>query len=126
MTPGTHGSTFGGNPLAMAVGNSVIDEITNKSFLKKVNLLSKYFHKKLYLLKNKYPNLIKSIRGKGFLIGIQLHKNQNNFIKQLREERLLTIKASDNVIRLLPPLNVKKIELDMAIKIIEKVCHKFY
>ena len=126
MTPGTHGSTFGGNPLAMAVGNSVIDEITNKSFLKKVNLLSKYFHKKLYLLKNKYPDLIKSIRGKGFLIGIQLHKNQNNFIKQLREERLLTIKASDNVIRLLPPLNVKKIELDMAIKIIEKVCHKFY
>ena len=84
--------------------------------------MSKYFLFKLGNIKVSYPQIIKSIRGRGFLIGIQLHKNQTTFIKKLMENRLLTIRASENVIRILPPLNVKKNELDQALKIISKVC----
>ena len=69
-----------------------------------------------------YPQLIKSIRGKGFLIGVQLYKDQTTFIRKLMENKLLTIRASENVIRILPPLNVKKSELDLSLKIINKVC----
>ncbi len=122
MTPGTHGSTFGGNPLAMAVGNAVMDIISNKKFLNNVKSLSKYFLFKLNKTKEKYPKVIKQIRGRGFLIGIQLFKDQSEFIKKLMDNQLLTIRAAENVIRILPPLNVKKNELDLAIKIIEKVC----
>ena len=74
------------------------------------------------LLKQKYPKVIKDVRGRGFLIGIQLYKNQTKFIQKLMDKKLLTIKAAENVIRVLPPLNVKKNELDQAIKIINKVC----
>ena len=122
MIPGTHGSTFGGNPLAMAVGSTVMDIVSSKKFLKNIENLSKYFLFELKNIKEAYPHLIKSIRGRGFLIGIQLHKDQTNFIKKLMENRLLTIKASENVIRILPPLNVKKKELDLSLKIINKVC----
>ena len=122
MIPGTHGSTFGGNPLAMSVGNKVMDIVSKKNFLKKVRNLSKYFFSNLKKIKDKYPNIIKHIRGKGFLIGIQLYKDQNKFIKKLMENRLLTIRAAENVVRILPPLNVKKHEIDQAIKIINKVC----
>ena len=122
MIPGTHGSTFGGNPLAMSVGNMVMDIISDKKFLNNVKNLSKYFLFKLNKIQEKYPNVIKQIRGKGFLIGIQLYKDQTNFIKKLMDNRLLTIRAAENVVRILPPLNVKKNEIDLAIKIIEKVC----
>ena len=122
MTPGTHGSTFGGNPLAMSVGNTVMDIISNKKFLNNVKILSKYFLFKLNKIQKKYPNLIKQIRGKGFLIGIQLYKDQTEFIKKLMNNQLLTIRAAENVVPILPPLNVKKNEIDLAIKIIEKVC----
>ena len=122
MTAGTHGSTFGGNPLAMAVGNSVMDIISNKKFLNNVKSVSKYFLSNLNKIKDQYPNIIKEIRGKGLLIGIQLHVNQTNFIKRLMEQKLLTIRAAENVVRLLPPLNVKKNEIDIALKIIKKVC----
>ncbi len=122
MTPGTHGSTFGGNPLAMAVGNTVMDIVSNKKFLNNIKKLSKYFFSKLNKLKAKYPNIIKEIRGKGLLIGIQLHFDQTNFIKKLMEKRLLTIRAGENVVRILPPLNVKIKEINIALKIIDKVC----
>ena len=122
MTPGTHGSTFGGNPLAMAVGNTVMDIISNKKFLNNVKTLSKYFLFKLNKIQEKYPKTIKQIRGRGFLIGIQLHRDQTEFIKKLMDNQLLTIRAAENVVRILPPLNVKKNELDLALKIIEKVC----
>ncbi len=122
MTPGTHGSTFGGNPLAMSVGNTVMDIISNKKFLNNVKSLSKYFLLNLNKIKEKYPKVIKQIRGKGFLIGIQLYEDQTEFIKKLMKNQLLTIRAAENVVRILPPLNVKKNELDLALKIIEKVC----
>ena len=122
MTAGTHGSTFGGNPLAMAVGNCIMDIISNKKFLNNVKKVSNYFLEKLNEIKNKYPNIIKEIRGRGLLIGIQLKTNQIKFIKKLMDNKLLTIRAAENVVRILPPLNVKKNELDQALKIIRKVC----
>ena len=122
MTAGTHGSTFGGNPLAMAVGNSVMDIISNKKFLNNVKSVSKYFLSNLNKIKDRYPNIIKGIRGRGLLIGIQLHTDQANFVKKLMDQKLLTIRAAENVIRILPPLNVKKNEVNQALKIIRKVC----
>ena len=122
MIAGTHGSTFGGNPLAMSVGNSVMDIISNKKFLKNVKSLSRHFLLNLNEIKDKYPKIIKDIRGRGLLIGIQLHTNQEKFIKKLMENKLLTIRAAENVVRILPPLNVKKNEINQALKIIEKVC----
>ena len=123
MKPGTHGSTFGGNPLAMAVGNAVMDQI-NKNLLKNVNKMSKYFIHRLNEIKIKYPNIIKEVRGVGLLIGLQLFNDQTKFIKKLMENKLLTIRAAENVIRILPPLNVTKREIDIALKIISKVCNQ--
>jgi len=125
MSPGSHGSTFGGNPLAMSVGNAVLDQIIKKNFLKNITKLSNYFLKELNKIKNIYPEIIKEIRGKGLLIGIQLHFDQSKFIKSLERNYLLTIKAAENVIRVLPPLNVKKSEIDLALKIIKKVCKEY-
>ena len=81
MTPGTHGSTFGGNPLAMRIGNAVLDKIMKKEFLKKIQKISKYFLNELNKIKNDYPNIIKEVRGLGLLIGIQLFNDQTKFIK---------------------------------------------
>ncbi len=125
MTPGSHGSTFGGNPLAMSVGNAVIDQIFKKGFLKKVQSSSKFFLKKLYEIQNDYPKIIQEVRGKGLLIGLKLKVDHIAFIKKLFDKRLLTIKAADNVIRILPPLNVKKQEIYTALKIIRKVCDTY-
>jgi len=125
MKPGSHGSTFGGNPLAMSVGNAVLDQILKKNFLKNVSKLSKYFISELNKIKYDYPKIIKEIRGKGLLIGIQLYFDQSKFIKSLEKNYLLTIRAADNVIRVLPPLNVKKNEIDLALKIIKKVCKEY-
>jgi acetylornithine/N-succinyldiaminopimelate aminotransferase len=125
MIPGTHGSTFGGNPLAMSVGNAVLDQIFKKGFLQNVQETSKYFHTELNKLKDQYPKIIKEVRGIGLLIGLQLFHDQTKFIKKLMDNKLLTIRAGENVIRILPPLNVKKKEIDLAIKIIKKVCKEY-
>ena len=125
MIAGTHGSTFGGNPLAMQIGNTVFDIISKKSFLNNVKKNSNYFFTQLNNIKKKYPNIIKQVRGRGFLIGIQLFEDQTNFIKDLMDNKLLTIRAAENVVRILPPLNVKKSELDLALKIIKKVCSSY-
>ena len=76
-------------------------------------------------MKERYPKIIREIRGRGLLIGIQLQTDQTKFIKNLMDNKLLTIRAAENVVRILPPLNVKKREIDQAIKIIDKVCFKF-
>ena len=125
MTAGTHGSTFGGNPLAMKIGNEVLDIISNKSFLKNVKRNSNYFHKELAKIKKKYPKIIKEVRGRGFLIGLQLYKDQSEFILSLMKNKLLTIRAAENVVRILPPLNVKKTEINQALRIISNVCSKY-
>tara|TARA_Y100001970_G_scaffold271300_1_gene366341 strand:+ start:6883 stop:8046 length:1164 start_codon:yes stop_codon:yes gene_type:complete len=125
MTAGTHGSTFGGNPLAMTIGSAVMDIVSNKVFLKNVKKNSEYFHKELNKIKYKFPGVIKEVRGKGFLIGIQLYKDQTNFVKLLMQNKLLTIRAAENVVRILPPLNVKKKEIKQALEIIQIACSKF-
>jgi len=125
MTPGTHGSTFGGNPLAMSVGNAVLDQIFKKGFLKNVQKISKYFHSELKIIQKQYSNIIKEVRGVGLLIGLQLHSDQAKFIQKLMDNKLLTIRAGENVIRILPPLTVKKKEINLAIKIIRKVCNEY-
>jgi acetylornithine/N-succinyldiaminopimelate aminotransferase len=122
MTAGTHGSTFGGNPLAMKIGSTVLDIVSSKKFLNNVKKNAKYFHDQLHKIKDEFPKIIKEIRGRGFLIGLQLFKDQKNFIKNLMQKKLLTIRAAENVVRILPPLNVKKNEIDQALKIIRKVC----
>ena len=125
MTPGTHGSTYGGNPLAMVIGNTIMDEVFKKGFLKNVKRNSTYFLKQLNLIKKKYPKIIKEIRGIGLLIGIQVKVDLGTFINELTKNKLLTIRAAENVVRILPPLNVKKKEIDLALKIINKVCSKY-
>ncbi len=124
MTPGSHGSTFGGNPLAMSVGNAVLDQIFKKGFLKNVQKSSKYFISELNKIMQDYPNIIKEVRGVGLLIGLQLYTDQTKFIKKLEDNKLLTMRAAENVVRILPPLNVKKQEINIAIKIIRKVCNQ--
>ena len=125
MGPGSHGSTFGGNPLAMSVGNAVLDKILKKGFLKSVQVISKYFHSELNKLQSEFPSIIKEVRGLGLLTGVKITPDQNLFIKKLTDNRLLTIRAAENVIRLLPPLNVKKENIDEAIAILKKVCKNF-
>jgi len=125
MTAGTHGSTFGGNPLAMSIGSAVLDQIFKKGFLKNVKKLSKYFQSELKKLKDEFPTIIKEVRGVGFLIGLQLFNDQTKFVQKLMDNKLLTIRAAENVIRILPPLNVKKNEIDLALKIIRKVCKEY-
>tara|TARA_B100001121_G_scaffold79159_1_gene70167 strand:+ start:158 stop:1321 length:1164 start_codon:yes stop_codon:yes gene_type:complete len=125
MIPGTHGSTYGGNPLAMVIGNTIMNEVFKKGFLNNVKKNSKYFLKELNLIKKKYPKVIKEVRGIGLLIGIQLNVELGKFINELTKNKLLTIRAAENVVRILPPLNVKKKEIDLALKIIDKVCAEY-
>ena len=122
MTVGTHGSTFGGNPLAMSVGNAVLEQIYKKGFLANVKKISKYFYSELSKVRKEFPKIIKEVRGAGLLIGLQLFTDQTKFIQKLMDNKLLTIRAAENVVRILPPLNVKKQEIDLAIKTIKKVC----
>ena len=125
MKPGSHGTTFGGNPLAMSVGNAVLDVILKKNFLKNVRNLSKYFKTKLSNIHHNNQKVIREVRGTGLLLGLQLKVNQVKFIDKLMKEKLLTIRAAENVVRILPPLNVTKKEIDQAVTIINKVCNSY-
>jgi acetylornithine/N-succinyldiaminopimelate aminotransferase len=125
MGPGTHGSTFGGNPLAMSVGNAVLDQVLKKGFLKNVQTIGDYFHNQLNQLQSEFPNVIKEVRGLGLLIGIKVTPDHNLFVKKLLSNKLLTVRASENVVRLLPPLNVKMENINQAIVILRKVCKSF-
>ena len=96
--------------------------IKRLKILKNVKYVSEYFLSNLNKIQNEYPNIIKEIRGRGLLIGIQLKIDQTKFIKKLMDNNLLTIRAAENVVRILPPLNVKKSEINQSLKIIKKVC----
>jgi len=122
MTPGTHGSTFGGNPLAMSVGNAVLDVVLEKDFLKRVREKSKYFYDGLSNLKKNYPKIISEVRGVGFILGLKLLSDNNEFLERLMDNKMLAVKASENVIRLFPPLTVEKKEIDEALNKLEKTC----
>ena len=122
MTHGTHGSTFGGNPLAMSVGNAVLDIIFGKNFLENVKQKGKYFDQGLNKMKDKYPKIIAEIRGAGLIKGLKMLVDNTEFIKRLMNHEMLAIKAEENVTRLFPPLIVNNKELDEAIEKIDKVC----
>ena len=122
MKFGSHGSTFGGNPLACSVAKRVIEIISEKKFLNDLNQKATFFVNKLEAIKNTYNHLIEEIRGRGFLLGIKIKINNSIFIEKLRNNGLLSIGANENIIRILPPLNVTNKDLKIALKIIEKTC----
>ena len=122
MKFGSHGSTFGGNPLACSVAKRVIEIISEKKFLNDLNQKATFFVNKLEEIKNTYNHLIEEIRGRGFLLGIKIKINNSIFIEKLRNNGLLSVGANENIIRILPPLNVTNKDLKIALKIIEKTC----
>ena len=125
MTPGTHGSTFGGNPLAMAVGNAVLDIILSKDFFNNVKIKGKYFDNGLKKLKDNYPNIIDEVRGIGLIKGLKMKIDNTEFIAKLMNHKMLTVKAEENCLRLFPPLTVTNQELDEGLEIIQKVCKEY-
>ncbi|KQY30223.1 acetylornithine aminotransferase [Caulobacter sp. Root487D2Y] len=122
MTVGVHGSTFGGNPLAMAVGKAAFDTINTPEILDNVKTVAGYFTQQLNGLKDRFPDVIVDIRGKGFLIGIKLIPNNRDFMVLARDEKLLIAGGGDNCVRLLPPLNLTIEEASEAIAKLEKAC----
>ena len=122
MTTGTHGSTFGGNPLATAVGNAVLDVVLEPEFLDRVRRNSILVKQRLAELKDRYPTVIAEVRGEGLLIGLRAVVPNGDLVSELRAERLLTVAAGDNVVRLLPPLIVGEEELSQAVGMIDRAC----
>ncbi len=122
MTPGTHGSTYGGNPLAMAVGNAAFDAINSDELLDNVNTVAGYFTQQLNGLKDRFPDVVVDIRGKGLLIGIKVVPNNREFMVMARDQNLLIAGGGDNCVRLLPPLNLTIEEASEAISKLEKAC----
>lgn len=120
LTHGDHGSTFGGNPLACAVGCAVLDELVDNKILDKVDDKSDYMVSKLKKLKEKY-NIIEEIKGMGFLLGLKLSIDVSEFSKRCFEHKLLLITAGKDVIRILPPLNIEKEDIDKFIIKLEEV-----
>ena len=125
MTAGTHGSTFGGNALAMAVGNAVLDVVLEDGFIENVNQMGLKMAQKLARLKDEHPHVIDEIRGSGMMVGIKCHVPNTEFAKACQDNKLLTVGAGDNVVRLLPPLNITDADLDDAINSIEAACKTF-
>ncbi len=125
MTPGTHGTTFGGNPLAMAVGNAVLDIVLADGFLAEVRRTALLFKQSLASLQDRYPDVIEAVRGEGLLIGIKPRGPNAAFIEALRGREMLAAPAGDNVIRFLPPLNVTPAEVREAMDRIESVAADF-
>lgn len=119
FSPGSHGTTFGGNMLAMSAVNATLDVIFKEDFLSEVKEKGAYLLKRLQEVKQ--LNIVKEVRGKGLMAGIECHQPVGDYITALREQGLLVLPAGPNVIRLLPPLNVKKVELDQAIEAIIQV-----
>lgn len=108
MTPGTHGSTFGGNPLAMAVGNAVLDVVTGKGFLHQVTERARELRDALEKLVQRYPSVAEEVRGSGLLIGVKLKPPAAEAVKEALAEKLLIVSAAENVIRILPPLIINE------------------
>jgi acetylornithine/N-succinyldiaminopimelate aminotransferase len=115
MTPGSHGTTFGGNPLAMAVGNAVLDVVLAPGFLERVRDIGLRLKQKLAGLADAHPTLIETIRGDGLMMGLKCRQTNTVLVAAAREAGLLVGTAGDNVVRLLPPLIVTEAEVDEAI-----------
>jgi acetylornithine/N-succinyldiaminopimelate aminotransferase len=124
MTAGTHGSTFGGNPLAMAAGNAVLDVMLADGFFDRVKRLSLLLKQKLAGTKDRYPSLIAEVRGEGLLLGLRAVVPSGDLVDELRAQKMITVAAGDNVVRLLPPLIVTEEEIADAVQRIERACER--
>ena len=122
MVVGAHGSTFGGNPLAMAVGMAAFDQIAKPALLDNVTKVSGYLRQQLEGLKDRYPDVVLDIRGKGLLVGIKMGPNNRDFMALAREQKLLIAGGGDNCVRLLPPLNITVEEAQEAVEKFEAAC----
>ncbi|HET7849715.1 MAG TPA: aspartate aminotransferase family protein [Pseudolabrys sp.] len=122
MTVGTHGSTFGGNPLAMAVGNAVLDVMEADGFLDRVRKTGLLFKQRLAEIKDRHPSVIAEVRGEGLLIGLRLTPPAAEMVDALRAEKMITVGAGDNVVRLLPPLIISEEEVAEAVTRIDRAC----
>ena len=111
MVPGTHGSTFGGNPLAVAVGHAVVETVLEEGFLESVRQKALRLRQELARLKDEFPNVVDEVRGDGLLVGIKLKPPMGEVVAACHEEKLLTVVAGDNVMRLIPPLNISQDDL---------------
>ncbi len=120
MTLGTHGSTFGGNLLGMAVGNSVLDILLEPSFLNHVQRMGDKLKSRLLHILNIYPDIIYAVQGMGLMLGIQCVVSSNLVVNALENEHLLSVAANNNVVRLLPPLIIREEEIDESLHRIEK------
>jgi acetylornithine/N-succinyldiaminopimelate aminotransferase len=115
MTPGVHGTTFGGNPLAMAVGNAVLDVVLEDGFLEEVRRKGLLMKQGLAAIADEFPEVIESIRGTGLMLGLRCKAPNAKVMAALRDRKLLSVTAGDNVVRLLPPLTVSEAEIREAL-----------
>ena len=122
MTVGTHGSTFGGNPLAMAAGNAVLDVMLESDFFDGVRRIAGHFQQKLAMLPERYPNIIESVRGVGLMLGLKCRIENAALYAALRDQHLLAARAGDNVVRFLPPLIITEAHIGEAVEAIEAAC----
>jgi acetylornithine/N-succinyldiaminopimelate aminotransferase len=122
MTAGTHGSTFGGNPLAMAVGNAVLDVMLAPGFIQHVRDMSLLFKQRLAEIKDRHSAVVAEVRGEGLLMGLRMVPPASEMVDELRNEKMITVAAGDNVVRLLPPLIIDEAEVAEAIARIDRAC----
>ena len=122
MVVGSHGTTFGGNPLAMAVGNAVLDIVLAPGFLEQVRQTGLLLKQRLASLKDRHPDIVDEIRGEGLMMGLRLVVPNTEFAAAARDEHLLVIPAGDNVVRLLPPLIIGEAEVSAALDKLEAAC----
>ena len=125
MEFGSHGSTFGGNPLACSVGNAVLDIMTEENFFNKISQVAEKLRSELEKLPTEFPNIIETIKGRGFILGLKCKVNNQEFVEKARTNRILTVKASDNIVRLLPPINLSIEECYEAIEKLRQTCDEF-
>ena len=122
MTVGSHGSTFGGNPLAMAVANAVLDVVMADGFIERVRTNALLLKQRLAELKDRHASVIAEVRGEGLLIGLRMIPQASEMIDELRAEKMITVAAGDNVVRLVPPLIIGEKEITEAIGCIDRAC----
>ena len=122
MTAGTHGSTFGGNPLAMAVGNAVLDVMLAPGFIQHVRDMGLLFKQRLAEIKDRHSAVVAEVRGEGLLMGLRMVPPVSEMVDELRNEKMITVAAGDNVVRLLPPLIIGEAEVAEAVARIDRAC----
>jgi acetylornithine/N-succinyldiaminopimelate aminotransferase len=124
MGKGKHGSTYGGNPLACAVGCEVMNNVLEKGFLENVRIISEYFYQKMLGLVSEFPSVFEELRGSGLMLGLKTKIENISFTNEAYKQNLLLAPASDNVVRILPPLNITKKEVDCVVELLSKTAQR--